>query len=842
MSSQKVTYGFLPTSITGCALWLDASDTTTISQNSSSSVLQWRDKSGNGLSAVYDSVTGYTLPTYVSNGATKYVSLQSGQGLYIPIFSYNTAWSVFSCMSNVTLGNRWYISPYPDVQVVMMGMYEGTSKIWPALLPNGTTDITGSHIEYTSAQNTNGTGSYLYYRDGSIQSSNNTTNNVASTTVRLGIGGNGGSSNDVGGTYYPFEIIIFNQYLGDTDRQTVEGYLAQKWGLTSSLPPGHPGLTKTIYRSDYTKQNIMTAIPYYAAFSPRQISGCALWLDAADASTVTLTTTTAFTETFSNVGVPTTSVYNANGVATGTSYAYLANNAAFSPYLTQANWTWTNGGISYGSSPFAGVSPTSPVSGSLGYSAFIQVNSTPSTLIRTTTIPGGVSCTLSFWYLNRDGSHPPYSLAVTYGTQSVVTINNPYVANSWTNSTTTFITSVANQNLTFTVTLDTSQNYGDQSTNIAYVQVTYANSAVTNVADKSGNGVVLSNATGFTYPNNSFNGKYPSFLCTGGGYGQTNNAATLGYNASFAITTPFTVFFVLHQTETIADGYIMDSQSGSSRQYTYTRTLSSPFGNAGTSVTLSPFIGSQSWIAGTSVLYVNGTSSFSGSLSSFTTGGIIVGNRYSINESWPGHICELIYYSGQLGTTQRQQVESYLAQKWGLTSSLPGGHQHFTQQTGAVTPVANTIFRMLPRIVFASSGLAITHQDGRVWKVSSTAIGLNTGTAMSLTIYAGSDVYNSAGGRVGLFDGGSSANAVRHSGYVMWANAFSANNFDFAWKFVSSGSGYLIYNDYPSTSSWQVSYDSGTDRVLIVAPADGRYGLVWNVTPKVSLAYVYSSY
>ena len=52
----------------------------------------------------------------------------------------------------------------------MMGMYEGTSKIWPALLPNGTTDITGSHIEYTSAQNTNGTGSYLYYRDGSIHS------------------------------------------------------------------------------------------------------------------------------------------------------------------------------------------------------------------------------------------------------------------------------------------------------------------------------------------------------------------------------------------------------------------------------------------------------------------------------------------------------------------------------------------------------------------------------------------------------------------------------------------------------------------------------------------------
>ena len=327
------------------------------------------------------------------------------------------------------------------------------------------------------------------------------------------------------------------------------------------------------------------------------------------------------------------------------------------------------------------------------------------------------------------------------------------------------------------------------------------------------------------------------------GGGQANAAATLGYNSAFAQTTPFTVFFVSHQTQA-GFGYIMDSQSGSGRQYTYNNTLSTPFGNSGTDVTSTPSVVSMTWISGTSVLYLNGTSSYSGALGSFTTGGIIVGNRFSINESWPGHICELIYYNGQLGTSQRQQVESYLAQKWGLTASLPGGHSHLTQPAGAVTTVAKTKFKVtgLPRYVFASTGLAITHQDGRVWKVSSTAIGLNTGTAMSLTIYAGSDVFNSAGGRVALFDGGSSANAVRHSGYNMYANTFSANNYDFGWKFVSSGSGYLIYNDYPSYSSWQVSYDSGTDRVLIVAPGDGRYGLVWNVTPKVTLAYVYSSY
>ena len=242
----------------------------------------------------------------------------------------------------------------------------------------------------------------------------------------------------------------------------------------------------------------------------------------------------------------------------------------------------------------------------------------------------------------------------------------------------------------------------------------------------------------------------------------------------------------------------------------------------------------------------NATASASAGASTWTDGTLTFGSFTPTQDSYyyQTDIGEIIWFNTALALAQVQQVESYLAQKWGLTTSLPVGHSHLTQQAGAVTTVAKTKFKVtgLPRYVFASTGLAITHQDGRVWKVSSTAIGLNTGTAMSLTIYAGADVFNSAGGRVALFDGGSSANAVRHSGYNMYANTFSANNYDFGWKFVSSGSGYLIYNDYPSYSSWQVSYDSGSDRVLIVAPNDGRYGMVWNITPRVTLAYVYSSY
>jgi len=36
------------------------------------------------------------------------------------------------------------------------------------------------------------------------------------------------------------EIVIFDDYLNESNRQKVEGYLAHKWGLAASLPTGHP--------------------------------------------------------------------------------------------------------------------------------------------------------------------------------------------------------------------------------------------------------------------------------------------------------------------------------------------------------------------------------------------------------------------------------------------------------------------------------------------------------------------------------------------------------------------------------------------------------------------------
>ena len=62
-------------------------------------------------------------------------------------------------------------------------------------------------------------------------------------------------------------------------------------------------------------------------------------------------------------------------------------------------------------------------------------------------------------------------------------------------------------------------------------------SNITAVMDKSGNGYTLSNG-GCTYPNNTFNGTYPSFYSSAG--------AILGTTASniFSLPQPFSMFLV----------------------------------------------------------------------------------------------------------------------------------------------------------------------------------------------------------------------------------------------------------------------------------------------------------
>ena len=145
--------------------------------------------------------------------------------------------------------------------------------------------VQGSAQQELGLYYTNGTYNYSGYNySGSYTIIDTVSPNGAGTTYVT-------YSSTFGSRYFYGQIAEMMYYpagVTSTQRQQLEGYLAQKWGIRSSLVAGHPGLTNTYYDVKMYNSIVKFArVPYYTAFTPTSIPTCALWLDAADASTVT---------------------------------------------------------------------------------------------------------------------------------------------------------------------------------------------------------------------------------------------------------------------------------------------------------------------------------------------------------------------------------------------------------------------------------------------------------------------------------------------------------------------------------------------------------------------------
>jgi hypothetical protein len=62
------------------------------------------------------------------------------------------------------------------------------------------------------------------------------------SSAELNIGFTGTLTPDLAGAMrgYIYEIIVYNRTVGTNERQSIEGYLAWKWGIQSSLSTTHP--------------------------------------------------------------------------------------------------------------------------------------------------------------------------------------------------------------------------------------------------------------------------------------------------------------------------------------------------------------------------------------------------------------------------------------------------------------------------------------------------------------------------------------------------------------------------------------------------------------------------
>jgi len=238
-----------PANIT-TALWLDADDLSTLFTTSAGSTLttngqpvgRWVDKSGNNRNAITTidadrptfSVTGLNsknalsfsasrldLPTGFLNGTTAFTlamvlrtPLQDNKGIFGPSTTNSTGLELI----NFSSGTLAFLRINNNTKVF--------SGLWNT---NDTPSIT---TIVANSANTNG------FVNGS-SAGNATAGNTALNFN--GVYSVGGYDSALGrATMHMAEFVIAASDLTTTNRQKLEGYLAHKWDLTSSLPVDHP--------------------------------------------------------------------------------------------------------------------------------------------------------------------------------------------------------------------------------------------------------------------------------------------------------------------------------------------------------------------------------------------------------------------------------------------------------------------------------------------------------------------------------------------------------------------------------------------------------------------------
>jgi hypothetical protein len=282
--------------VSGCSIWLDASDLTTITYSSGSNISSWIDKSGNANHATQP--TGSNQPTYGSANGQNYVFFNGGQALITPVTSQPTQETLFFVFKK-TVADPTYVN------TTIFGTTKSQGRdmfIWG----DTTTPVTA--IAYDAYENALGSVSanltfgVTHVGAGTYASGVTTIFADGTGYTPVSVAFSGGGTTMIGASYlhgtaptlfspltgYVYEIVIYNSSLSVAQRQNVEGYLAQKWGLKDRLPGGHPGITTTIYPTPRTLS--MTPRQYAASYNPTTVAGCCLWLDGADSTSTSAIT------------------------------------------------------------------------------------------------------------------------------------------------------------------------------------------------------------------------------------------------------------------------------------------------------------------------------------------------------------------------------------------------------------------------------------------------------------------------------------------------------------------------------------------------------------------------
>ena len=243
-----------PTRLASTACWLDASDTATITLVSGTNVSEWRDKSGNGRDATQ--ATSANQPTYISSGMNSLGLVDwDGSNDAMTISGGTTTRLDTELSGDNTYSMAWAVKPDTiSGQEVLLYVPEGSWKFLVEIKSDGGVywgDTPNNYRTYSG-------GSFFVINNGTfftlIKTGSGAGTAHVAGTLNSSFTNNGGLGDtpSLGSAFilgqYPglfyngkmAEIIISNYSWDTSERQQVEGYLAHKWGLTSSLPSDHP--------------------------------------------------------------------------------------------------------------------------------------------------------------------------------------------------------------------------------------------------------------------------------------------------------------------------------------------------------------------------------------------------------------------------------------------------------------------------------------------------------------------------------------------------------------------------------------------------------------------------
>ena len=228
------TGGFTPKTVTNLQLWLDAKDplNTGISQSSGTVISTWYDKSGNSYNATGSGSPAMNASNAITlNGSTQYYSVNyagthTTETAFVIVKFTNTSGEQDIISGNTNLTRQFVV--YQN----LLNMYSFASG---GLVTSTTVPAAGTQVMlgYTLNAATN----LSIYNTGNLLTSVTGFTPVTEASIKIGVNGfaSGGYLN---GTIS--EVLIYNSVLSTTDRQKVEGYLAWKWSIQSSLPINHP--------------------------------------------------------------------------------------------------------------------------------------------------------------------------------------------------------------------------------------------------------------------------------------------------------------------------------------------------------------------------------------------------------------------------------------------------------------------------------------------------------------------------------------------------------------------------------------------------------------------------